>query len=43
MLKLAPPVWALVYVLFAAVISWSLGWPKFPGLPVLVANQIRRY
>jgi protein-S-isoprenylcysteine O-methyltransferase Ste14 len=34
MLKLAPPVWALVYVLFAAVISWSLGWPKFPGLPL---------
>ena len=34
MLKLAPPVWTLVYVLFAAVISWSLGWPKFPGLPL---------
>ena len=34
MLKLAPPVWALVYVLFSAVISWSLGWPKFPGLPL---------
>ena len=32
MLKLAPPVWALVYVLFSAVISWSLGWPKFPGV-----------
>jgi protein-S-isoprenylcysteine O-methyltransferase Ste14 len=35
MLKLAPPVWTLVYVLFAAVISWSLGWPKFPGLPLV--------
>ena len=35
MLKLAPPVWALVYVLFAAVISWSLGWPKFPGQPLV--------
>jgi protein-S-isoprenylcysteine O-methyltransferase Ste14 len=34
LLKLAPPVWALVYVLFAAVISWSLGWPKLPGLPL---------
>ena len=35
MLKLAPPVWALLYVLFAAVTSWSLGWPKFPGLPLV--------
>ena len=34
MLKLAPPIWALVYVLFAAAISWSLGWPEFPGLPL---------
>jgi protein-S-isoprenylcysteine O-methyltransferase Ste14 len=34
MLKLPPPIWALVYVLIAAAISWSLGWPKFPGLPL---------
>jgi protein-S-isoprenylcysteine O-methyltransferase Ste14 len=31
MLKLAPPVWALVYVLIAAAISWALGWPRLPG------------
>jgi protein-S-isoprenylcysteine O-methyltransferase Ste14 len=35
MLKLPPPVWALVYVLIAAAISWSLGWPKLPGLPLV--------
>ncbi len=34
MLKLPPPIWALVYVLIAAAISWSLGWPKLPGLPL---------
>lgn len=31
MLKLAPPVWALVYVLIAAAISWALDWPSLPG------------
>jgi protein-S-isoprenylcysteine O-methyltransferase Ste14 len=34
MLKLPPPVWALVYILFALAISWSLGWPKMPGFPL---------
>jgi protein-S-isoprenylcysteine O-methyltransferase Ste14 len=34
MLKLPPPIWVLVYVLIAAAISWSLGWPKLPGLPL---------
>ncbi|HMK70060.1 MAG TPA: isoprenylcysteine carboxylmethyltransferase family protein [Xanthobacteraceae bacterium] len=34
MLKLPPPIWALIYVLITAAISWSLGWPKVPGLPV---------
>jgi len=34
MLKLPPPVWALVYVLFAVAISWPLGWPKMPGFPL---------
>jgi hypothetical protein len=33
-LKLPPPVWALVYVLIALVVSWQLGWPKVPGLPL---------
>src|ERR1700730_5886536 len=34
MLKLPPPVWALVYVLTAATISWFFGWSKVPGLPL---------
>ena len=34
MLKLPPPVWALVYVLLAAAISWQLDWPKIPGFPI---------
>jgi len=34
MLKLPPPVWALIYVLAAAAISWQLGWPKMPGFPL---------
>ena len=34
MLKLPPPVWALVYVLLAAAISWQLDWPKMPGFPL---------
>ena len=28
MLKLPPPLWALIYVLAAMGISWGLGWPK---------------
>ena len=34
MLKLPPPIWALIYVVITAAISWWLGWPKLPGLPV---------
>src|SRR5215471_3040825 len=34
MLKLPPPVWALIYVLVAAAISWQLGWPQMPGFPL---------
>jgi protein-S-isoprenylcysteine O-methyltransferase Ste14 len=33
MLKVAPPVWALIYVLATLAISWSLGWPGASGLP----------
>ena len=35
MLRLPPPIWSLIYVLIAAGISWWLGWPKVPGLPVV--------
>ena len=34
MLKVRPPVWALVYVLLALAISWQLDWPKMPGFPL---------
>ena len=34
MVKLPPPIWALIYVLVALVTSWRLGWPELPGLPL---------
>ena len=34
MLKLPPPIWALIYVLAAVVISWFFDWSKLPGLPL---------
>ncbi len=34
MLKLPPPIWALIYVLTAAVISWFFDWSKVPGFPL---------
>jgi len=34
MLKLAPPIWAIAFVLVAAAVSWLLTWPKLPGLPL---------
>ena len=35
MLKLPPPVWALIYVLIATAISYLIGWPHVPGLPLV--------
>ena len=34
MIKLPPPIWALIYVLVTLAISWLLGWPDLPGLPL---------
>lgn len=34
MVKLPPPIWALIYVLVTLAISWQLNWPKLPGLPL---------
>ena len=34
MLKLPPPVWALIYVVLAAATSSLLGWPQVSGLPL---------
>jgi protein-S-isoprenylcysteine O-methyltransferase Ste14 len=35
MVKLPPPVWTAVYLLFAAGVSWLLGAPKLAGLHVV--------
>jgi protein-S-isoprenylcysteine O-methyltransferase Ste14 len=34
MLKLPPPIWAVIYVLTAVAISWFFGWSNLPGLPL---------
>ena len=34
MLKLAPPIWTLIYLLLCVSLSWSLGWPMIPGFPL---------
>lgn len=31
MLKVAPPIWTIVFVPIAAAISWLLGWPRLLG------------
>ena len=31
MLNLPPPIWALIYLVAAACVSWLTGWPTFPG------------
>lgn len=35
MLKLPPPIWTLAYLLVAAGISYSIGWTRVPGLPIV--------
>ena len=40
MLKLPPPLWALTYVAIAVTISWALGWPRAPGLPIAPLGAI---
>jgi protein-S-isoprenylcysteine O-methyltransferase Ste14 len=35
MVRLPPPIWALIYVLLATAISWQLGWPRIPGFPLV--------
>ena len=39
MLKLPPPGWALIYVLIAAAVSYAAGWPRVPGLPIVVVGM----
>ena len=30
MLRLTPPIWAMVFLVLAAGVSWALGWPQVP-------------
>ena len=32
-LRLPPPIWAMIYLALAAAGAWALGWPLVPGLP----------
>src|SRR4051812_203938 len=34
MVKLPPPLWALIYVIVCVGLSRALGWPMLPGLPL---------
>ncbi|CCE11468.1 conserved membrane hypothetical protein [Bradyrhizobium sp. STM 3843] len=34
MLKLPPPIWALIFIVLCVALSWLLGWPMAPGMPV---------
>jgi protein-S-isoprenylcysteine O-methyltransferase Ste14 len=34
MVHLPPPIWALIYLLAAAAISWLLGWPELFNFPI---------
>jgi protein-S-isoprenylcysteine O-methyltransferase Ste14 len=35
MLNVPPPVWSLAYVLAATALSYWVGWPRVPGLPLV--------
>jgi protein-S-isoprenylcysteine O-methyltransferase Ste14 len=35
MVKLPPPIWALLWLLLAAGASYLAGWPRVPGLPIV--------
>jgi protein-S-isoprenylcysteine O-methyltransferase Ste14 len=35
MVRLPPPIWALIYLAIAAVLSALAGWPRIPGLPTV--------
>jgi protein-S-isoprenylcysteine O-methyltransferase Ste14 len=35
MLKLPPPIWMFAYLLIAAALSYSTGWTRIPGLPIV--------
>lgn len=35
MVKVPPPIWALLWLLLAAAASYLAGWPRVPGLPIV--------
>jgi protein-S-isoprenylcysteine O-methyltransferase Ste14 len=35
MVKVPPPIWALLWLLLAAGASYLAGWPRVPGLPIV--------
>ena len=40
MLELPPPIWTLLYGLAGAALSWLLGWPRFPGMPLPLLGMV---
>ena len=40
MLKLPPPIWMLIYLVLCLALSWLLGWPTLPGLPIPLLGMI---
>ena len=32
MVKLPPPIWAVIFILLATAVTWFLGWREVPGL-----------
>jgi protein-S-isoprenylcysteine O-methyltransferase Ste14 len=38
MLSLPPPIWTLIYVIIGGAVSWLLGWPRIPGLPMILVG-----
>jgi protein-S-isoprenylcysteine O-methyltransferase Ste14 len=35
MVKVPPPIWALLWLMLAAGASYLAGWPRVPGLPIV--------
>ena len=40
MLKFPPPIWMLIYLALCLGLSWLLGWPRLPGLPLPLAGMV---
>jgi protein-S-isoprenylcysteine O-methyltransferase Ste14 len=40
MLRFPPPFWTLFYILLGVMLSWWLGWPTIPGLPLPLLGMV---